>query len=83
MCLFRFKCICLGSSVYLSYSFIGEMVEIKIHKGKEDLPLFDFRTIANATNNFSLGNKLGQGGFGPVYKVITLFQLYDRPSVTR
>ncbi|XP_074380714.1 G-type lectin S-receptor-like serine/threonine-protein kinase At4g27290 [Apium graveolens] len=48
----------------------GEMMEIEIDKGKEDLPLFDFRTIAYATNNFSHGNKLGQGGFGPVYKGI-------------
>ncbi|KAL6283761.1 hypothetical protein ACE6H2_014690 [Prunus campanulata] len=37
---------------------------------KEDweLPLFDFKTIATATNNFSHTNKLGEGGFGPVYK---------------
>ncbi|KAF5207898.1 Cysteine-rich receptor-like protein kinase [Thalictrum thalictroides] len=34
--------------------------------GKLELPLFDFNTVAAATNNFS--NKLGQGGFGPVYK---------------
>ena len=34
-----------------------------------DLPLFDFETISHATNNFSLSNKLGEGGFGPVYKV--------------
>ncbi|KAG5620500.1 hypothetical protein H5410_005718, partial [Solanum commersonii] len=33
-----------------------------------DLPLFDFETISHATNNFSLINKLGEGGFGPVYK---------------
>ena len=50
------------------------MIEKEIDKGRDDLPLFDFRTIANATNNFSDGNKLGQGGFGPVYKVIILFQ---------
>lgn len=37
-----------------------------------ELPLFDFQTIANATNNFSLNNKLGEGGFGPVYKVILI-----------
>ncbi|KAH0986781.1 hypothetical protein GBA52_013958 [Prunus armeniaca] len=38
---------------------------------KEDweLPLFDFDTIATATNNFSHTNKLGEGGFGQVYKV--------------
>ncbi|RDX85765.1 Cysteine-rich receptor-like protein kinase 25, partial [Mucuna pruriens] len=33
---------------------------------------FDFDTIRIATNNFSDANKLGQGGFGPVYKS-TLF----------
>ena len=39
--------------------------------GKEDieLPVFDLTTIANATDNFSRKNKLGEGGFGPVYKV--------------
>jgi hypothetical protein len=38
---------------------------------KEDLelPLFQFTTIAKATNGFSFNNKLGEGGFGPVYKV--------------
>ncbi|XP_021602467.1 G-type lectin S-receptor-like serine/threonine-protein kinase B120 isoform X4 [Manihot esculenta] len=33
-----------------------------------DLPLFNFNSVAEATNNFSEENKLGQGGFGPVYK---------------
>ncbi|KAI5605590.1 hypothetical protein BDE02_01G362900 [Populus trichocarpa] len=33
-----------------------------------DLPLFDLGTVARATNNFSVENKLGEGGFGPVYK---------------
>ena len=36
-----------------------------------DLPLFDLTTICNATNNFSIDNKLGQEGFGSVYKVST------------
>jgi len=31
---------------------------------------FDFATIRVATKNFSDANKLGQGGFGVVYKVI-------------
>jgi hypothetical protein len=30
---------------------------------------FDFGTIKVATENFSNANKLGQGGFGVVYKV--------------
>ncbi|GMN61951.1 hypothetical protein TIFTF001_031034 [Ficus carica] len=36
---------------------------------KEDLelPVFDLSTIIIATDNFSSSNKLGQGGFGPVY----------------
>ncbi|XP_042373292.1 receptor-like serine/threonine-protein kinase SD1-8 [Zingiber officinale] len=33
-----------------------------------DLPLFDLGTIRNATFNFSSQNKLGEGGFGPVYR---------------
>ncbi|KAL2324332.1 hypothetical protein Fmac_023390 [Flemingia macrophylla] len=28
----------------------------------------DFATVVAATNNFSYANKLGEGGFGPVYK---------------
>ncbi|XAR56616.1 Non-specific serine/threonine protein kinase [Bertholletia excelsa] len=37
---------------------------------KEDLELhvFDFATLLQATDNFSADNKIGQGGFGPVYK---------------
>jgi len=46
--------------------------KVKINDSNEEeleLPLFDFDTIAFATNDFSSDNKLGQGGFGPVYKV--------------
>ncbi|CAA7029732.1 unnamed protein product [Microthlaspi erraticum] len=32
------------------------------------LDFFEMDTIETATNNFSLSNKLGQGGFGSVYK---------------
>ncbi|KAK3433286.1 hypothetical protein EUGRSUZ_D00896 [Eucalyptus grandis] len=39
-------------------------------RGNRDVPLFDLSTIASATNNFSVLNKLGQGGFGSVYKGI-------------
>jgi hypothetical protein len=31
---------------------------------------FNFATLEAATNQFSLQNKIGSGGFGQVYKVI-------------
>ncbi|KAL1336066.1 receptor-like serine/threonine-protein kinase SD1-8 isoform X2 [Arachis hypogaea] len=33
-----------------------------------ELPMFDFDTLTMATNNFSQDNKLGEGGFGRVYR---------------
>jgi hypothetical protein len=35
-----------------------------------DVPFFDLDSILAATDYFSEANKLGRGGFGPVYKVI-------------
>ncbi|KAK9924624.1 hypothetical protein M0R45_032984 [Rubus argutus] len=35
-----------------------------------ELPVFSLKSILVATNNFSETNKLGEGGFGPVYKGI-------------
>ncbi|GAY52972.1 hypothetical protein CUMW_146030 [Citrus unshiu] len=37
-------------------------------KEEMELPIFDWKTIVDATDNFSEENKLGEGGFGPVYK---------------
>ncbi|KAI3849774.1 hypothetical protein MKW98_026688 [Papaver atlanticum] len=37
-----------------------------------ELPLFDLITLETATNNFSHTNKIGEGGYGPVYKGKTL-----------
>ncbi|XP_050213935.2 G-type lectin S-receptor-like serine/threonine-protein kinase At1g61370 [Mercurialis annua] len=37
-------------------------------KDPVELPLFDFNSILVATSNFDEQNKLGQGGYGPVYK---------------
>ncbi|XP_042945739.1 G-type lectin S-receptor-like serine/threonine-protein kinase SD1-13 isoform X2 [Carya illinoinensis] len=34
----------------------------------QELPIFSLEELTSATNNFHLSNKLGQGGFGPVYK---------------
>ncbi|KAL5581842.1 hypothetical protein UlMin_014284 [Ulmus minor] len=33
-----------------------------------DVPFFDLKSILDATDDFSDANKLGQGGYGPVYK---------------
>ena len=35
-----------------------------------DLSFFDLSVIVAATDNFSVANKLGEGGFGSVYKVL-------------
>jgi len=34
-----------------------------------DIKVLDYATILEATMDFSPENKLGQGGYGPVYKV--------------
>ena len=31
---------------------------------------FSLKQLKHATNNFNVSNKIGEGGFGPVYKVI-------------
>lgn len=38
-------------------------------KMNNELCLFSFESLVAATNIFSTENKLGEGGFGPVYKV--------------
>ncbi|XP_059437275.1 putative serine/threonine-protein kinase receptor [Corylus avellana] len=40
----------------------------KQEKKDAELPLFSYKSVLAATNNFSAVNKLGEGGFGPVYK---------------
>ena len=39
----------------------------------QDLPIFNMEELATATNNFDMANKLGQGGFGPVYRVMVSY----------
>ncbi|KAK1419591.1 hypothetical protein QVD17_28795 [Tagetes erecta] len=42
-----------------------------VHDEKEhldDLQFFSLYVVARATSNFSVSNKIGEGGFGPVYK---------------
>lgn len=48
----------------------GNEISEESRKEDFDLPFFDLETIVIATDNFSDANKLGRGGFGPVYKVL-------------
>jgi hypothetical protein len=41
---------------------------------------FKYSTIENATGAFNDANKLGQGGFGTVYKVVSLLSTSPWPS---
>ncbi|KAF7850310.1 hypothetical protein BT93_L5639 [Corymbia citriodora subsp. variegata] len=56
--------------IYVKYKRAGKILAFSRQSHSEDLelPLFDIITIVNATNNFSDNNKLGEGGFGAVYK---------------
>ncbi|XVF79436.1 hypothetical protein PTKIN_Ptkin14bG0223100 [Pterospermum kingtungense] len=48
-----------------SDNVVGEdLIEVKLQQP----PLINFEELAAATNNFHLTEKLGQGGFGPVYR---------------
>ncbi|KAL6334874.1 hypothetical protein AAG906_023679 [Vitis piasezkii] len=51
---------------FVKYSNVKKLENDR--KKSNELQLFSFRSIATATNNFSIENKLGEGGFGPVYK---------------
>ncbi|WRX29280.1 S-locus glycoprotein domain - like 10 [Theobroma cacao] len=57
----------IGKAVakFSSDNVVGEnLFEVKL----QQLPLFNFEELASATNNFHLTEKLGHGGFGPVYR---------------
>lgn len=45
------------------FAATNEMISIEMLQ-------YDFETIKLGTNGFSSENKIGQGGFGAVYKVI-------------
>lgn len=40
-----------------------------VQKDKLDLPFVKLSKVSRATENFSVSKKLGEGGYGPVYKV--------------
>ena len=59
--------------LYDSERRVKSLIESGRFKGDDakgiDVPFFDLESILVATAYFSNANKLGQGGFGPVYKV--------------
>ncbi|XP_016648542.1 PREDICTED: G-type lectin S-receptor-like serine/threonine-protein kinase SD1-1 isoform X1 [Prunus mume] len=63
-------CICRKSSKFKEKMGKHGTMSKNYEGQKEDLevPLFSLSTIATATDNFSFNKKLGEGGFGPVYK---------------
>ena len=52
------------------------IIDQNVEGQSEDMEVtfFTLATIATATDNFSSNNKLGEGGFGPVYKVTLIDQ---------
>ncbi|CAA0825140.1 G-type lectin S-receptor-like serine/threonine-protein kinase [Striga hermonthica] len=49
-------------------AYCQRKVLLKFTVKVEEFKLFKFQMLSNATSQFDPGNKLGQGGFGPVYR---------------
>uniref|UniRef100_A0A7N2LM98 LysM domain-containing protein n=1 Tax=Quercus lobata TaxID=97700 RepID=A0A7N2LM98_QUELO len=52
---------------------VHDKVKKQSKYGQDGLQTFSFKSIYDATSNFSTENKLGVGGFGPVYKAWQLW----------
>ncbi|XP_022720557.1 putative receptor-like protein kinase At4g00960 isoform X2 [Durio zibethinus] len=71
-----FAVILISSGVFIFLGVRKSKVKAEKHEGAEAVDeiisaeslQYDFNTIRAATNHFSDANKLGQGGFGAVYK---------------
>jgi hypothetical protein len=53
-----------------------------MEEGNSGFSLYDLSQMKGATNGFSIENKLGQGGFGAVYKVFKSFIVMFRHQIT-
>ncbi|XP_058779978.1 G-type lectin S-receptor-like serine/threonine-protein kinase At4g03230 isoform X2 [Vicia villosa] len=64
----------IQESLYDSEKHVKDLIglgNLEENEGESiEVPYYTFRSIQAATNNFSDSNKLGQGGYGPVYKGI-------------
>ncbi|CAH9107977.1 unnamed protein product [Cuscuta epithymum] len=61
---------CLGLKRKVSRRHSKRNNSDKSNNGEFELPVFDLSTIKKATENFSIMSKIGEGGYGPVYKGI-------------
>ena len=50
--------------------------DILAQENDVEMPIYDLTTIEAATDNFSFSNKIGEGGFGPVYEVLFLTNVF-------
>ena len=56
----------LGSQI----SGLGDIFKLKFGKSRGlEFKMFSFPELVTATDDFSFARRLGEGGFGPVYKV--------------
>ncbi|PNX62044.1 G-type lectin S-receptor-like serine/threonine-kinase, partial [Trifolium pratense] len=60
-----------NNSFRLSFGDSSNLQEFN-RTNSSNVLLFDLSSIAAATDNFSIANRLGEGGFGSVYKVANL-----------
>ena len=64
------------ASLLIVFFFFLVCAEAQYDYGGQSKLRFDFRMILTATDDFSFENKIGQGGFGSVYKVNKLEKNY-------
>ena len=57
----------------IPFNASGERKFSESDKTGHEIHIFDFESIVFASDNFLSTNKLGEGGFGPVYKVIAKY----------
>ncbi|KAG4923392.1 hypothetical protein JHK87_048932 [Glycine soja] len=72
----------IGRSTAISIAYGERKEQRKDGKTSDETYIFDFQTILEATANFSSTNKIGEGGFGPVYKAWKLWNEGEALNLT-